>query len=103
MSAATLHQLTNHIAGSIRQAGILVSFCQDLASRISKMSNIKSLADLGGDESDHDDDHNDYYAGGEKRHVHRTERAVPRLSTIKHILIFIICLLQWSIDPWCPR
>ncbi len=53
------------------------------------MSNIKSLADLGGEESDHDDDHNDYYAGGEKRHVHRAKRAVPRLSTIKHILIFM--------------
>jgi hypothetical protein len=31
------------------------------------MSNIRSLADLNGEESDHDSDHNDYYAGGEKR------------------------------------
>jgi hypothetical protein len=31
------------------------------------MSNVRSLADLNGDESDHDSDHNEYYAGGEKR------------------------------------
>lgn len=29
--------------------------------------NVRSLADLGGDESDSDDDYNDLYVGGEKR------------------------------------
>lgn len=34
------------------------------------MANIKSLADLNGEDGDDDNrKHNDYYAGGEKRHV----------------------------------
>jgi len=50
------------------------------------MANIKSLSDLNGEDGDDNGKHNDYYAGGEKRHVKMTDRHATAVCCPKQSL-----------------